>query len=410
MLSPYRVLDLTNERGLLCGKLLGDLGANIVKIEPPEGSSARHIGPFVKSPSQSRQSLTWMAFTQNHKSITLSLQTETSRELFRKLISTSDFLIESFAPGYMNSLGLGYDDLRQLNPKLIMVSITPFGQTGPWRNYQATDLTGVALGGSMYLTGDPDRPPVRISHSPQFWLVGAASGAAGGMIAHHYRMLTGVGQHVDVSCQQAITRTLSHAPQMWDLNGKILKRNGAYRQVGSATTRISFPCKDGYISFFYPGGAVGARSMAGLAHWMEEQGIGDPFLRETRWENFEFGTLNQDTLDRILDPILRFFSTRTKKELSEGAMLHRVILFPVSDAKDLLENDQLEARGFYNDVTYEELGQTVRQVGSFIKTPLINRADGRKAPNIGEHNPEILCQELGLTKEKLRTLQDIDQI
>ena len=113
----------------------------------------------------------------------------------------------------------------------------------------------------------------------------------------------------------------------------VLKRHGAYRQLGPATTRISYPCKDGYVSFFYPGGTVGARSMAGMAQWMEEDGMGDPYMQETRWEEFEFGTLDQETLDRVMEPVLRFFATKTKRELSEGAIRHRVILFPVSDAR-----------------------------------------------------------------------------
>ena len=214
MLSPYRVLDLAGHRGLLCGKLLGDLGADVIKVEPPGGDPARRMGPFIDDEPNPEQSLLWMGLATNRRSITLELGAERGRELLRRLAAKAHFLIESFAPGHMGTLS--YQELHRLNPALIVVSITPFGQSGPWSGLQATDLTGVALGGSMYPTGEEDRPPVRISHSPQFWLVGAASGAAGAMVAHHYRMLTGLGQHVDVSCQQAITRTLSHAPQMWD--------------------------------------------------------------------------------------------------------------------------------------------------------------------------------------------------
>ena len=405
MLSPYRVLDLAGHRGLLCGKLLGDLGADVIKVEPPGGDPARRMGPFIDDEPNPEQSLLWMGLATNRRSITLDLGAERGRELLRRLAAKAHFLIESFAPGHIGSLGLGYQELHRLNPALIVVSVTPFGQSGPWSGLQATDLTGVALGGSMYPTGEEDRPPVRISHSPQFWLVGAASGAAGAMVAHHYRMLTGLGQHVDVSCHQAITRTLSHAPQMWDLNRVILKRHGAFREVGSTTTRISYPCLDGYVSFFYPGGAVGARSMAGLAQWMEDEGMGDPYLRETRWEEFEFGTLNQESLDRMLEPILKFFATKTKRELSDGALHHRVILFPVSDAKDLLEYEQLEARGFYREVGHQELGRSMKHVGPFVRASGHELGTRRRAPRIGEHNREVLGGELGLTDAELDSLE-----
>ena len=148
------------------------------------------------------------------------------RDALLRLAASADFLVESFRPGYLDALGLGFEDLRRINPALIYVSITPFGQDGPYRDFLATDLTGSALSGFAYLTGDADRPPLRVS-VPQFWTLGGAAGAASAMTAHAARLQTGRGQHADVSCQQALTRTLSHAPQFWDMNQVILKRSGA---------------------------------------------------------------------------------------------------------------------------------------------------------------------------------------
>ena len=161
--------------------------------------------------------------------------------------------------------------MRSENPSIIVISITAFGQDGPYKDYQATDLTGMALSGMMYLTGDPDRPPVRVS-SPQFWAVGSASGAAGAMIASHNRLRTGEGQHVDVSCQQAIARSLSHAPMIWDLNHLVMQRQGPYRPVGDVNLRINWQCSDGYINFIQPGGHTRGRSMMNLSNWMDEEG------------------------------------------------------------------------------------------------------------------------------------------
>ena len=158
MLSPYRVLDLTDERGLLCGKILADLGADVIQVEPPTGNTARRIGPFYQDEVHPERSLFWWSYTSNKRSISLNLATADGRALLKRLVPSADFLIESGAPGEMAALGLGYGDLAALNPALIVVSITPFGQDGPYATYQAPDLVGMGLGGFMYVTGDPDRP------------------------------------------------------------------------------------------------------------------------------------------------------------------------------------------------------------------------------------------------------------
>ena len=248
LLSPYRVLDLTGQGGLLCGKILADLGADVIQVEPPGGSAARNIGPFYQDDVHPEKSLFWWSYSANKRSVTLNLETADGRDLLKRLVKSAHFLIESFPPGYMDSLSLGYTGLEAINPELVMVSITPFGSDGPYAHWKAPDIVGMALGGFMYLTGDSDRPPLRVS-IPHFHLHGAAAGAAGAMIAHTHRAITGEGQHVDVSCQQAVAKTLAHAPQSWDLEGVILKRMGVFRQTsGDSIIRTCWPCKDGYIN------------------------------------------------------------------------------------------------------------------------------------------------------------------
>ena len=411
MLSDLRVIDLADHRGIMCAKVLGDLGADVVKVEPPGGDAARAIGPFIGDVPGIERSLFWQGFATNRRSVTLAVENLRGRELLRRLIATADVLVESFAPGYLASLGLGYDDLRLLNPGLVMVSITPFGQNGPRATYAATDLTGAALGGSMALTGEPDRPPVRVGHSPQFWLLGGAAGAAGAMIAHYHRTRTGEGQHVDVSCQQAVARTLSHAPQVWDLGGVNLGRSGAYRMVGDVRMRIIYPCADGYVSFFYPGGAAGARSMAGLVEWMRSEGEPDTAIEETDWTRFEFGTIPQDALDRLDGALERFFAGRAKAALAAGAVTHRVILFPVSDAFDLLNHPQLSTRGFWQPLDYPQdrhgyPGGTLNHPGGFVRTDAGYVGPRRRAPTLGEHTEEVLAEAFGLSRgdvQRLRT-------
>ena len=179
----------------------------------------------------------------------------------------------------MDGLGLGYSELAKINPSLIMVSITPFGQDGPYAHYKAPDIVGMAMGGFMYLTGYPDRPPLRVSF-PQFYLHGGAAGAAGAMIAHAHRALSGEGQHVDVSCQQAIAKSLSNAPQTWDIEERVIKRMGSHRQsllFKEGIVRVNWRCKDGYVTYLLQGGSSAWATRA-LLEWMDEEGMGDEFL------------------------------------------------------------------------------------------------------------------------------------
>jgi len=172
-LGPYRVLDLTDEKGLLCGMLLAGLGADVIKVERPGGDLARNIGPFYDDIPHPEKSLLWFAYNLNKKGITLNIETVDGREIFKRLVKTSDFVIESFPPGYMARLGLDYSALSQINPRIIMTSITPFGQTGPYRDYKGSDLICMASGGLMYVSGDPDRPPVRITIPQAYCHAGA---------------------------------------------------------------------------------------------------------------------------------------------------------------------------------------------------------------------------------------------
>jgi len=225
LLAPYRALDLTDEKGFLCGKMLADMGADVIKIEKPGGDTARKKGPFYHDDPDPEKSLYWFAFNTNKKGITLNIDAVDGREILRRLVKTADFLIESFDPGYLNNLGLGYTDLEKINPRIIMVSITPFGQSGPYveEDYQVNDMIAWALGGTMYVSGDPDRPPNQISF-PHAYLHGGAEGAQAAMLALYARELIGEGQHVDVSIQQCLPLITMNALQYWDMYQINLRR------------------------------------------------------------------------------------------------------------------------------------------------------------------------------------------
>jgi len=406
MLSPYRVLDLTDERGLLCGKILADLGADVIQVEPPTGSSARRIGPFYHDAVHPEHSLFWWAYTANKRSITLNLTTADGQMLLKRLVSSADFLIESSPPGDLAALGLGYQDLAAINPALIVVSITPFGQEGPYAGYQAPDLVGMGLAGFMYVTGDPDRPPVRVGF-PHFYLHGSAAGAAGAMLAHAQRVLTGHGQHVDVSCQEAVARALASAPQSYAMTGAVIVRQGSYRQTGATTyMRITWPCQDGFVNFQLSGGAAAGRGVNNLIHWMAEEGLGDAYLESLDFTKMGYGDITREVLARIVPPMERFMLSHTKQELFEGAIARRILLFPVATPHDIRHNPQLQARQYFQEVPYPELGTTLTMLGPFVRasaTPLRQR---RLPPRIGEHNVEVYTPELGVQPGDLDRLRE----
>ena len=406
LLAPYRVLDLTDERGLLAGKILADLGADVVQIEPPGGNPARNIGPFYGDDPQPEKSLFWWAYAANKRSITLDLEQKGGQALLKKMVAEADFLVESFAPGYLDTLGLGYDLLAEINPKLVMVSITPFGQDGPYSNYQATDIVGMALGGFMYLTGDDDRAPIRISF-PHFYLHGGAAGATAAMLAHTYRITSGQGQYVDVSCQQAVAKTLAHAPQIWDIEGAILKRMGVYRQTsGENRVRINWPCKDGYVNYMVQGGSV-AYSTRALLEWMKEDSFDTADLDIIDWERMGYGAITPELMDQLGGPLGDFFKGHTRAELVQGSLDRRILLFPVATPSALQDHPQLEARGYFKELEHPELGATVQYPGAFVKSGDGGDIAGiyRRPPLIGEHNTVILQGELGITGSELESLK-----
>jgi crotonobetainyl-CoA:carnitine CoA-transferase CaiB-like acyl-CoA transferase len=406
MLSPYRVLDLTDEKGFLAGKILADLGADVIKIEKPGGDASRNIGPFYHDTPDEEKSLYWFAYNANKRGITLDIETADGQEVFSRLVATTDFVIESFPPGFMGKLGLDYDSLSQLKRDIIMVSITPFGQTGPYSEYKASDIIGMASGGLMWLLGDPDRAPVRLGF-PQAFLHAAAEAAAAALIALYHRGITGEGQYVDVAMQASLVAVTANAIPYWELNQVIMKRIGAYRAGLTAATRqrLLWPCKDGWVIFYILGGAFGAKSNRALTQWMDSEGMADDFIRNMDWEAFDMAAATQETQDLLETVTAKFFLNKTKQELYQAAIEKGLGLCPVSIPKDLIESPQLKARNFWVEVDHPELGTAITYPGAFAQaseTPLTTR---HRAPLIGEHNEEIYINELGLSRQQLVTLK-----
>lgn len=408
MLEPYRVIDLTNERGLLCGQILGDLGADVVQIEPPRGSSARRIGPFVDDEPHPDRSLFWWSFTRNKRSVALDVERPAGREILARLVEGADFLIDSALPGELTPLGLDPAATAKRHPKLVHVSITPFGQDGPKASWAAADLVLLAAAGPLALTGDADLPPLRIS-VPQAYLHGAAEAAGAALIANHERGRSGRGQHVDVSVQQAATlatqATILAAPVGWP---DVERRSGGLK-LGPLEIKVIFPAKDGFVAVtLLFGSAVGPFTR----RFMEvvfEAGFCDEATRDKDWIGYATllmsGAEPISEFERVKDVVAKFTASRTKEELFALALERGLLMAPVTKIDEVVTHYQLAARDYWQDVVHGELGgRTVRYPGPFAKFSKTPMRGGRRPPLLGEHTDEVLG-ELGLDAAALGRLR-----
>lgn len=406
-LSPYRVLDLTQEDGWLCGRILADLGADVVKVEPPGGDPGRLHGPFVHDECNPEKSLPWLAYNANKRGITLDLDSPVGQDLLRQLAEKADFVVESYAPGYLDARGLGYADLAKLAPRLVYTSITPFGQTGPFANYRGSDLVGLAMSGFMYLVGEPDRAPLRAAlNQAPLWT--SMYAAAGTLLAHHSRAVRGRGQHVDVSLQAGMLWALANAPSFWILNRENLKRAGTFivgRSITGARMTAIYPCKDGYINFIIYGGEAGKRSNEAMVEWMSEQGAAPDWLKQKDWDAFNVATSTQEEIDAIEKPFGAFLAKLTKSEFANESVKRGILGYPVNNARDILEDPQLVARQFWQEVEHPELGRKVKYPGLFAQFSGHTAPTVHRAPCVGQHNQDVYGRELGLSTGELARLR-----
>jgi crotonobetainyl-CoA:carnitine CoA-transferase CaiB-like acyl-CoA transferase len=407
MLSPYRVLDLTTERGFLCGQLLGDLGADVIKIEPPGGSPGRRLGPFFQDQPDPNRSVYWWAYNRNKRSITLNLETAEGRELFYRLAERADFLIESDNPGHLTERHLGYEDLAARNGRLIYVSITPFGQQGPKATYADSDLIILAAGGPLLLGGDEDRPPIRVS-VPQAYLHACGDAAVGALVAHHERQRSGTGQHVDISAQQSVTLATQANNLAHRLGADEARRMAGGVKLGTLRVPLVWKAKDGYVTLgFLFGRQLGVFSQR-LIGYLYELGLCDASLRDKDWIAYGgmllSGAEPMAEYEKVLRLIADFVASRTKAELLAAALQRGLLIAPISTISDVLESPQLDSREYWRSVEHPELGRSFRYPGPFVRfseTPIVYR---RRPPVVGEHNREVYLDELGLSEAEFQHL------
>ena len=390
-LEGIRTLDLTNHMGVLCGKLLADMGADVIKIEKPGGDAMRSIGPFYRDIPHPERSLYWWHYNTSKRGITLDIENEDSRRLFTELIKTADILIESHPAGYLEGIGYGWPVLQKINPHLILTSITPYGQTGPYRDYPASDTVIQAMSGMMSTLGKPDGPPVHW-WGPQAMHSSSYYGAIGTLCALIARDTTGRGQQVDISMEEAACSATENVNFMALYLGMIYKRWGPLHWTGGFKNTAT---KDGWVVL---------NSMFGdwtsLVGWLESDGMaGD--LTDPQWAeplNRRFGA------DHIFEILDKWAAGFTRDELVEESQLRRLPTGPLNTPEEIVKLEHLTDRGYFHDIEHPELGIRIRYPGApylFHGTPWRIR---RRAPLIGEDNVDVYEKELGCTKEELAVL------
>jgi crotonobetainyl-CoA:carnitine CoA-transferase CaiB-like acyl-CoA transferase len=389
LLSPYRVLDLTDERGQLAGQMLAQLGAEVLAIEPPGGSRSRGLAPFAHDAPGPENSLVHLAYNRGKQSVVLDLaDNESDREAFRKLVAGADVVIDSAEPGRMASLGLGPTALAEINPALVFVSISAFGSDGPKANWAATDLTVWASSGSQAVCGDEDRAPLPVG-VPQAFAHAAAEAAGAAIVALLERSVSGLGQHVDISAQQCSAQATQCAILAAPNEASTHQRISGGLKLGTTKIQLLWPCKDGFVSIsFLFGTAIGPFSKR-FVQWMFEEGYCDEATLGKDWIAYTglilSGAEPAEEYDRVKQIITDFCSTRTKAELLAAALERGLLIVPVLDVNEVVESEQSAARQYFDEI------DGVRYPGQFgvlSKTPRVRLG---AAPTLGAHTASVLA-------------------
>lgn len=392
-LSGYRVLDLTDSNGAYCTKLLADLGADVIKIERPEGDPGRGIPPFAGDTPHLEKSLFFLHRNANKRGVTLRLDTVEGSNILKRLVKTADVLVENSPPDYMGNLGLDYSVLSEINPGLIMSSITEFGHSGPYKERKGSNLVDFAMSGIMITSGYPGKEPCLLPGSPAY--DSASVHASVSIVAALYmRSATEQGQYIDTSVHVTsrtglypwIIPNYSYALNPGDPPPTSENRMGA--QIYPV-----YPCKDGFIRII----ALTPRQWDALVRVLDNPDV----LQTEEWRSFMYRIGNADDLYALM---LEFTTKYTMRELFEAGRREGVPIAPILSIADFYNSPQTKAREYFVEVDHPVAGKADYPGPPYkwTETPAVIR---RPAPCLGEHNEEVYCQELGLSRDNLASLR-----
>ena len=387
LLPGYRVLDLTSSMGALCGKLLGDFGMDVIKIEPPRGDTTRSEAPFAKGHVHREGSLRFAYLNAGKRSVTLDIEKPSGGKILLDLVERADVVLETFAPGYLAKYNLGYEQLLARQSRLILVSLTGFGQDGPYAGLVCPDIVGTAMGGLLYISGDPQMTPCNPPETQSYYYASLFA-AYGVMLALWQRECRGIGAYIDASVQASMALH-EHVAFNYSAEGRVMKRAGSQHQHNAPANL--FKCKNGWIALFVT-----------QTHWPILLKVWEdhaPELDDPKWIN---SNLRRANADYINGEVTSFTSRFLKEDLAELMQKHGIPGLPVNSPSDFMKDPHIQARNFFTSVTHPVLG-CYEQPGSPF---MVNgqRAAASPAPLLGQHNHEVLCGELGLGASDLESL------
>jgi crotonobetainyl-CoA:carnitine CoA-transferase CaiB-like acyl-CoA transferase len=373
VLNEYRVLDLTDEKGLFCSRLLSDMGAEVIRIHQPGAPAAR------------------VPENAGKKSITLDICQPKGRDLFLQLVRKADVLVESFPPGYLGSRKLDYQALSSINARLIVASISPFGQTGPKRDNKTSALVSSAAGGQAYVCGEPGQPPLK-PPGPQAYYTAGLFAANGILLALLNRRHSGRGQFLDISIHECVAGTLDHVLVRFFYERQIARRQGGLYWNNSF--RI-FPCLDGYVLLSW------SRDWETLVEWLDSEGrAGD--LAEPRWRD---ETERQSKAAHIVEVLSKWALTHTSDELVETGQLMHFPWARVASIADVVQSPQLIEREYFVQGVDPATGKKYKVPGAPVKMSASPWRVSADIPQADQHNREIFKTRLGLTDREIASLR-----
>lgn len=382
-LAGIRIVDMADEKAELCGRILADLGADVIRVEPPEGSVSRRLPPIAPD---GHTSLYFTYRNSNKRGITLDVSKAPGQELLHRLLADADVWIESFPPGHLKSIGLDPTQVLKRHPQLIITSISDFGQTGPYRDFVGTDMIGFAMGGMMYRAGVPERPPVVAPGALAYDATGVTAGFAV-LMAYYQRLQSGRGQHIDLSVMESIANMSDWALPSYSQTG------GFQQRAGSGFVYPVYPCKDGHVRLV----VLSPREWRDLRAWLGEPDA----VQDDVWDQLMFRAVNRDVLDPL---IIKLFRNKTKMELAKEAQARRLALTPSLMPDEVMTNAHARSRGTFvkTEVTPGVEGMVP---AGFVELDGERHGYRTPAPSLGEHNAEVYVGELGLQQDELTTLR-----
>jgi crotonobetainyl-CoA:carnitine CoA-transferase CaiB-like acyl-CoA transferase len=376
MLSGLKVLEAPDTLAAATGSFLASLGAEVVKLEPPGGEASRRLPNGESDPA-------WIGRNRGKRSVTANLATDEGRGLARRLVAAADIFLESFTEKEGRPLGLDPQTLAAANPRLIQVSVTPFGRNGPYAGYKGSELVCSALGGTLWCVGYEDRAPVKEALDACIFHAAAAA-ATGALFAHLERETSGLGQHVDVSVQEVAASRTTSGILAWQFDRRILRRTGVHVSYGQARVRYVWTLKDGYCFHGLMSGKLGAPANAALSAWMDEAGFDNP-MRGVEWERYDRSALPAETRLAWEAAIDAFFRSRSKAEIREEGRRRGINATVANDPAEVLADPHLVARDFLGG-----WGETVRSPDRFLRADGADRLKGAAPPQAGADTDAVL--------------------